>query len=102
MFTIVMSRTTISWARPTTPRISQRRGSGVAAGPAAPALAAAPAVVAAPLVAAPALVAPVVAAAPAVVPCLFPSGVLIVGLLSGGVISVSGESVTRTGEVVST
>jgi hypothetical protein len=28
MFTIVASRTTISWARPTTPRISQRRGTG--------------------------------------------------------------------------
>ncbi len=28
MFTIVASSTTISWARPTTARISQRRGSG--------------------------------------------------------------------------
>src|SRR6516165_9747296 len=44
MFTIVASSTTMSWARPTVPRISHRRGSGPAparaAGPAgtAPAL----------------------------------------------------------------
>src|SRR5689334_15905794 len=31
MFTIVTSRTTISWASPTTPRISHRRESGVPA-----------------------------------------------------------------------
>src|SRR5215813_15070720 len=35
MFTIVASSTTISWARPTVPRISHRRGSRAASVPAA-------------------------------------------------------------------
>ena len=36
MFTIVMSSTTISWASPTTPRISHLRGSGPAVWSGAP------------------------------------------------------------------